>query len=156
MKKILTLAFIASIGLVACSKDDDDNNNQTEEKSLVGVWVSNEVNAKYIINGATILDSTTSTKAGRWEFTADGKIYMGVNSGEPDPFDIFEDGDTLFYTRSNNMLYIKEEVSEPDDSAVVAEIMTFTTTELSLMASETETDGGITETTEITINFDKQ
>lgn len=154
MKKSLIFSLMAVFALAACSKEEKDEPQDTE-KSLVGVWLSNETSAAYEVNGVTIFDSTATTKAGRWEFTSNGMIIISVNAGESDPFDIFEE-DTAYYTRNNNMLMVKDEASEPDDSAVAVEIMTLTESQLDLMFSETEQDGGITETSTITVKMDKQ
>lgn len=157
MKKFLSLAAIAAITLTACTKEDDggDTNPNEENKTLEGVWTSVSVQITEKQGNVIVMDTTEMGDAATWEFTSNGMIISKVDASKINPLELFSDQDTLFYAQSGSTLYLKDYAAEPNDSALAANMTTFTSTDLTLEASEADTDGGVTFTTDYIIKFKK-
>ena len=157
MKKMLLMAAVSVFALTACSEDEnDDNNGGGNDDKLVGVWTSQSVALSSIMNDTIVfMDTTIATAGGSWEFTADNMLISSVNAGEPNPFGMFTN-DTMYYTHSNNMLTVKEDMNAHDSTADVVNIETLTDTQLVIGQTETETDtlGNTTEGS-LTLTFTK-
>ncbi len=156
MKKVLLLAAFAGLLITACEKDEDDDNNNGNTNSIIGSWVTHSLSLETKLNGITVFDSTENYNGLVFTFNSDGSVYLNVDETVPTAFDFYED-DTSYYNKQGNTLYVLDAANEPIDSAeAVLTIQTLTSTELVLSQSETDTIGGMTGTTEVTVNCIKQ
>lgn len=149
MKKMLMYAAAAVIGLSACSKDEDDDSNGSSDASIVGLWTTSELGIVASFNSVVISDSTYMWTTCNLDFKNDGTVTITADTTDPNNVLDFDASETSFYTVSGSNLVIKDSANDPEPTALT--IATLTNNNLTLKQTETEVNGTITTTYDVTI-----
>jgi len=146
IRKIVSLAFIASVVLVACKKSGSSSNDSS---AIQGKWnLTRNVSSIYV-NGALVDSGHTDVSSLDYiYFYANGSVISYENDNNSNNQAI---SDTASYKILNNQFLVINAPSEID----TLKIQTLTSNSLILTDSYTESNGGITSITYDTVQYTK-